>query len=266
MRPCLIRCIGAVWKKIQSQLVEIINREKEARIQRSKDELRNTRFNPLFERYKVYVATLSADEGPLPPCDMLALTGPVKDLMDREDNGLPLSDAEMDAAIPEATTRYCAEARSKLLSLLREASWTARIPPLPDTRTGSEDEDVSSVGIDHENFRWATAFFRCVFCESYGDPLRFTDLVRHIREQHLQSTTPAWRLAMWPLEYNKSLAYPCAHLQGVQVAIQALRHLHLPERTLIEAVNERLGELRHEWQLGEVPASFGHFVRQKCQL
>lgn len=266
MWPRLTRCGYVVWKKIQPQLVLVIEQQKQARIQRAKDELHNLRIKPLYERYKLYVATLPENEGPLPPCDMLALTEPVKALLEREDDGLPISDAEMDTAIPEATQRYSAEARSKLLSLLREARWTLQVPPPTGTRARLEDEDAPNVGADHEEFRWATSFFRCDFCERYGDALKFPNLIRHIREEHLWSTTPAWRLTIWPLEYNRTLTYPCAHPQGVQVAIQALRHLHLPESTLFEQVNKRLGELRNEWESDAVPTSFCLFVLQKCLI
>lgn len=217
------------WKKIQPQLVLAIEQQKRVRIQRAKDELHTVWINPLYERYKAYVATLPKNEGPLPPCDMLALTEPVKALMEREDDGLPLSDVEMDTAIPEATQRYSAEARSKLLSLLRKARWTLQVPLPTGTRARLESEDASNVGINHGEFRWATSFFRCVFYERYGhgDALKFPNLIRHIREEHLWSTTPAWRLTIWPLEYNRTLTYPSAHLQCVQVAIQARRHLNL---------------------------------------
>ena len=232
---------------------------------RAKKQLHDLRLKSLFERYQVYVATLPDDEGPLPPCDMLALIRPVKDLMEREDDGAPIPAADMDKAIPEATQRYSAEARRKLLGSLRE---TRRVLHGP-TFFGSMvyDGGYLEVSGTFAELHWATSYYQCAFCEGYTSPLTYPGLLQHIRERHLRSSSPSWRLyAWWPTVQVTTPKYPSAHASGMESATNALNSVNLEESASHEEADQQVARLCKQNGSTAVPATFAQFIAENFHV
>ena len=228
-----------VWKKIEPQLVELLEARKKRREAGAREERSNSRVDgELWPRYHIYTETVPKDDGPLLSCQMLALTEPVRSIMEREDNGRPLPPAELDEAIPEAIRLFSTAKRRELTASLRHLGGRRKA-----THIDAEDRDDNDDGILHS----ASSFFRCTFCPIFADtpPQTYTAVVQHVRANHLRFEAPVGlfpRDTLQSIESVASASSPDVHDQAVKRAVEALKLVDLPadasmEQTAVSAAS-----------------------------